>query len=97
MKDGTEEGRWCHSFDYTGRNVVTITVFEKMMKDEITRVKSLPGSGAGWVEDIMVAGELREGDLLKKTSKMWVGNGVHGGILSDYGVCTTGEFRNMLT
>jgi hypothetical protein len=96
MKDRTEEGRRCHSFDYTERNVVTITVFGKMIKDEIARVKSLPGTSGGWVEwDRRVAGKLWEGDSLKKTTKMGVGNGVRGDILSDYGVRTIGEFRNM--
>jgi hypothetical protein len=66
-----------------------------MTKDEIAQVKSLSGSGGGWVEDRRVAGELWEGDLLKKTSNIGVGNGVRGGILSDYGVCTIGDFRNM--
>jgi hypothetical protein len=95
MKDGTEEGRRCCLFDYTGRNVVTITVFEKMLKDEMARVRSLPGTGGGWVGGRRVAGKLWEGDLLKKTIKIGVGNGVRWGILSDYGVCTIGEFRNM--
>jgi hypothetical protein len=49
VKDGTEEGRRCRSFDYTVHNVVTIAVFDKMMKDEIARVKSLAGTGGGWV------------------------------------------------
>jgi hypothetical protein len=49
MKDGTEEGRQCLSFDYPGRNEVTITVLDKMIKDEIARVKILPGTGGGWV------------------------------------------------
>jgi hypothetical protein len=39
LNDGTEEGRRCYSYYYTVCNVVTITVHENMVKDEIRCVK----------------------------------------------------------
>jgi hypothetical protein len=92
-----EEGRRCRTYDYAGRAIVTIAVHEKMIQDEIRRVKSLAGSGGGgWVEDQCVDIELWEDDKLKKTKTIGVGDGTRGCILSGYGIGTRiGELRHM--
>ena len=42
--DGTREGICCTTFDYGGKTIVSIDDFEKLIKDEIERVKKLKGS-----------------------------------------------------
>jgi hypothetical protein len=93
LNDGTEEGRRCYSFDYTGCNVVTITIHEKMVKDEIRRVKILPHGGL-WLEDRRVEGAIYEGDKIKKTTNIGIAK-VRCSILSCYGIVTIGDLKNM--
>jgi hypothetical protein len=50
-KDGATEGRCCLSYDYTGRNAITIDKDESMMNVEIVHVCGLTGSVGRWVED----------------------------------------------
>jgi hypothetical protein len=49
MHDGTVEGRRCRTFDYSAKNLITITGEEKMIRDEIKRVKTL-ATGGQWVQ-----------------------------------------------
>jgi hypothetical protein len=46
--NGTKEGRRCKTFDYSAKNLITITVEEKMIKEEIQRVGKLQ-TGGQWV------------------------------------------------
>jgi hypothetical protein len=48
LKNGVRTGHRLPLFDYTGQNVVTITVWEEHEKTEIRRVRSLPHGGA-WI------------------------------------------------
>jgi hypothetical protein len=47
--DGTNEGCRCRTFDYSAKNLITITAEEKMIKDETKRVRSLK-TGGQWLE-----------------------------------------------
>jgi hypothetical protein len=49
LLDGTVEGRRCRAFDYSAKNLITITAEENMVREEIKRVKAL-GTGGQWVE-----------------------------------------------
>jgi hypothetical protein len=49
LLDGTVEGRRCRTFDYSAKNLITITAEEKMAREEIKRVNAL-GTGGQWVE-----------------------------------------------
>jgi hypothetical protein len=47
------EGGRCFTYDYTGSVIKIITVFEKLIHDEIQCVRSLTGTrSGGWLEDI---------------------------------------------
>jgi hypothetical protein len=62
MHDGTVEGRRCRTFDYSTKNLITITGEEKMIRDEIKRVKTL-ATGGQWVEKRQrLPGQLYEND-----------------------------------
>jgi hypothetical protein len=62
-----EEGRMRHTYNYNGRGIVTTTVNDNIIQEEIRWVKSLVGScGEGWVEDQCVDSKLWEDDRLKK-------------------------------
>jgi hypothetical protein len=45
LLDGTVEGRRCRTFDYSAKNLITITAEEKMVREEIKRVKALGTGG----------------------------------------------------
>jgi hypothetical protein len=62
LSDGTIEGRRCETFDYSAKNLVTITAEEKMIAEEIKRVRGLKSDGQ-WVEKrIPLPGQLYEND-----------------------------------
>jgi hypothetical protein len=62
MHDGNLEGRRCRTFDYSAKNLITITGEEKMIRDEIKRVKTL-ATGGQWVEKRQrLPGQLYEND-----------------------------------
>jgi hypothetical protein len=61
LSDGTIEGRRCETFDYPAKNLVTITTEEKMIAEEIKRVRGLKSDGK-WVEK-------RPGTLEKSTHR----------------------------
>jgi hypothetical protein len=72
-----EEGRRCMFYDVTGQVIMTINVHEKMIADEIWRVKALAGDqGGGCVQDMQMDGELYDGDKLKAAKNIGVGDGV---------------------
>jgi hypothetical protein len=84
------------SYYYTGWAIVTITVHDKMIADEIRCVKVLAGElGDGWVQDIQMDGVLYDGDKLKATKKMVVRDGVRGSIMADYDVHTIFDIHHM--
>jgi hypothetical protein len=45
LLDGSVEGRRCKTFDYSAKNLITITAEEKMIKEEMKRVKSTNTGG----------------------------------------------------
>lgn len=49
LQDGAREGRRCQPFVYSGKNIITISERNQLIKKEITRVRALPGIGAPWV------------------------------------------------
>jgi hypothetical protein len=49
LQDGTVEGRRTRTFDYSAKNLVTITAETNMIRDEIRRVRSLKSVGQ-WIE-----------------------------------------------
>jgi hypothetical protein len=48
LHDGTVGRRRCRTFDYSAKNLITITAEEKMKKDEIQWVRSLK-TGGQWI------------------------------------------------
>jgi hypothetical protein len=69
-----EEGRQCLTYDYTGSVIGIITVYKKLIQNEIQLVRSLTGMrGGGRVEDRQMVGILYDDDKLKKTRQMDVG------------------------
>jgi hypothetical protein len=62
MHDGTVEGRRCRTFDYSAKNLITITGEEKMIRDEIKMVNTL-ATGGKWVQKRQrLPGQLYEND-----------------------------------
>jgi hypothetical protein len=60
--DGTIEGRRCETFDYSAKNLITTTGEDKMIAEEIKRVRGLKSDGQ-WVENrIRFPGQLYEND-----------------------------------
>ena len=47
--DGTRQGVRCKPFDYSGKTLVSIDDYEKLIRDEIDRVKNLKGNCLPWV------------------------------------------------
>lgn len=94
LTDGSTKGRRCLTYNYTGKNVITISTDECMVKAEIARVRALTGLGGGWIVDNRVEGERWDGDLLKRTKGIGVGKARYD-ILLSYGVDTVGKLRNM--
>jgi hypothetical protein len=45
LSDGTVEGQQCKTFDYSAKNLIMISAEEKMIKEEIQRVKTLKTGG----------------------------------------------------
>ena len=66
LSDGKEEGRWCEPYDYTGKTVVRIAVWNKGEQDEIRRVKNLKHGDHKWVQNFWHANDLREEELVGK-------------------------------
>ena len=50
-KANDPEGVRLNAINYTGKNITTIEVFEKKMKEEMNRVKKLTGNTSGWIKD----------------------------------------------
>ena len=51
--DGTQQspvGRRCHPFDYTSKVMISIDDYDRLLKIEINRVKSLQGRNGYWVQ-----------------------------------------------
>jgi hypothetical protein len=62
LNDGTIEGRRCETFNYSAKILITITAEEKMIAEEINRVRGLKSDGQ-WVEKrIRLPGQLYEND-----------------------------------
>jgi hypothetical protein len=62
LSDGTIEGRRCETFDYSAKNLITITAQKKMIAEEIKRMRGLKSDGQ-WVEKcIRLPGQLYEND-----------------------------------
>jgi len=66
LGDGTEEGRRCMPFDYTGKTIVTIAMYKKGEEDEICQVKKLKDSSHTWVQNFRHADDLWEEELVDK-------------------------------
>ena len=58
-KDRTITGKLCPVFDYTGKNIVTIDAYKKVIRNEFARIRKLTLSSLTWVEKI-------------KTCKVWI-------------------------
>ena len=56
-----EEGCRAHPFIYSGKEVVSISKWEALMKSEISRVRNLP-NGKGWTKNERPKGEIWEQD-----------------------------------
>jgi hypothetical protein len=70
LLDGTVEGRQCRTFDYSTKNRITITAEEKMVREEIKRVKAL-GTGGKRVETRnLLPGILYEDDSITTMDKI---------------------------
>jgi hypothetical protein len=69
LSDGTIEWRRCETFDYSAKNLITITTEEKMIAEEIKRVRGLKTDGQ-WVEKRSPL----PGQLYKNDSVMTMGN-----------------------
>jgi hypothetical protein len=86
------------TYDYTGMNVIMITMDEIMMKGGIAGVLELNGTGGGlvggWVVDNRCEGELWYGDKLKGKIGIVVGI-ARSGILFAHGVDTVDRLWNM--
>jgi hypothetical protein len=62
LSDDTIEGRRCETFDYSAKNLITITAEEKMIAEKIKRVRGLKSDGQ-WIEKrILLPGQLYEHD-----------------------------------
>ena len=59
LTDGTileEEGRTCPLFDYSGKTIISINDYEKKMKFEFERIKSLSAKSTAWVTNPRMPG-----------------------------------------
>jgi hypothetical protein len=57
LPDGSTEGCRCLTYDFTGKNVITISTNECMIKADIARVRALTALGSGRIVDNRVEGE----------------------------------------
>jgi len=64
--DGNEKGWCCEPFDCTGKTVVTITMFNKLIWDKICHVQYLKDGGYHWVNKFCHPDDLWEEELLQK-------------------------------
>jgi transposase len=70
LLDGTIEGRRCKTFDYSAKNLITITAEEKMIKEEIRRVRNLQTGGQWVVKKDRSPGTLWENDCITTMSNI---------------------------
>jgi hypothetical protein len=63
LNDGTIEGRRCETFDYSAKIIITITAEEKMIAEEIKRVRGLKSDGKRVEKRIRLPGQLYESDI----------------------------------
>jgi hypothetical protein len=94
LTDGSTKGRHCLIYDYTDKNVITISTNECMVKAEIAHVRALTGLGDGWIVDNWVEGERWDGYFLKRKNGIGVGKARYD-ILLSHGVDTIGKLRNV--
>jgi hypothetical protein len=92
LTDGSTKGRRCLTYDYTGKNVITISTDECIVKAEIAHVRALTGLVGGWIVDNRVEGERWDGNFLKHTKGIGVGKARYE-ILFSHGVDTVGTLR----
>jgi hypothetical protein len=70
LNDGRIEGRRCATFDYSAKNLIAITGEEKLIKEELKRVRELKTEGQ-WVEKrTHLPGRLFESDSVMVLEKI---------------------------
>jgi hypothetical protein len=70
LNDGRIDGRRCAPFDYSAKNLITITREEKLIKEELKRVRALNTEGQ-WVEKrTHLPGRLFENDSVMVLDKI---------------------------
>ena len=77
-------------FDYTGKNIFTIDVYEKHIKEECDRVRKLKGGCLPWYVDPRPAGQVWMDDCV---SKLKGAGGVKKKKLADVGITTVADMK----
>jgi hypothetical protein len=84
LLDGTIEGRHCKTFDYSAKNLITITAEDKMIKEEIRRVRNLQTGGQWVVKQDCAPGTLWENNCIttmdniaNTTKAKFAGHGIY--------------------
>jgi hypothetical protein len=84
LLDRTKEGHHCNTFDYSTKNLITINAEEKMIKEEIQRVRKLQTGGQWVVKQDRLPGTLWENDCITtmnniadKTKAKFAGHGIN--------------------
>jgi hypothetical protein len=102
LNDGRIEGRHCAMCDYSAKNLITITGEDKLIKEELKRVRELKTEGQ-WVEKwTHLPGRLFENDsvmvldkIAEKTAKRLSKHGIK--TLMDIKMITASEISAIMT
>ena len=87
-EEGSETGHRLEPYDYTGKMILTMPKFEKMIQEEIKRVKNLPRDSKGWNSNQRAANALYRDDPVTKVNRLGT---VSAGLLEPHGISVVSD------